>query len=68
MKVTVMTELRVHYWPATPHLRELKFFVNSECVLSVFYGADELLKIKNTIGDALNQIAITSRPENESNS
>jgi len=56
-----MTELRVHYWPDTPDYRELKFFVNGKLQLSTFCNADDLLKMKNKIGDALNQIAITSR-------
>jgi len=60
-----MTELRVHYWPETPDLRELKFFINGKLELSVFCDANDLLLMKNTIGNTINQIAITSRCKHE---
>jgi hypothetical protein len=60
-----MTELRIHYWPDTPHLRELKFFVNEKLELSVFCDANSLTIMKNTIGNAINQIAITNRGKHD---
>lgn len=54
-----MTELRVHYWPATPHLRELKFFVNEKLELSVFCDVHALALMVNTLEKNINQMLET---------
>lgn len=37
-----MTTLKIHYWPLTPLLRELKFYVRGTLELSVFCDAEEM--------------------------
>jgi hypothetical protein len=44
-----MHELKVNYWPATPHLRELKFYCNNNIELSVFCDLEEIKQIKNML-------------------
>lgn len=34
-------EIRSHYWPATPDLREIKVFIDDEEVRSSFMDQDE---------------------------
>ncbi len=36
-------EFRLHYWPNTPNLRELKILWNKEVIRSSFMTAEELL-------------------------
>lgn len=58
-------EFRAHYWPATPHLREIKIFIDGQNIYSTFlnqgqiadlanelrYIDPELMKIANAIKD-----------------
>ena len=47
-----MTELRVHYWPATPNMRELKFYVNNKLELSVFVDYITAVSLRNELHKA----------------
>ncbi len=35
-------EFRIHYWPNTPNLREVKLFVDNEIICSYFLNANQL--------------------------
>jgi len=35
-------ELRCHYWPATPHLREVKVVVDGKVLVSEFLNQSEI--------------------------
>jgi hypothetical protein len=39
-------EIKIHYWPNTPHLREVKFLLDGEEIRSSFMGKDELWKLR----------------------
>jgi len=38
-------EIRSHYWPNTPHLREIKVFIDNAEVISSFMTKDEILDL-----------------------
>lgn len=38
-------EFRSHYWPNTPHLREIKIFIDGEEVRSSFMNQDEIWEL-----------------------
>lgn len=42
-------EIRSHYWPATPHLREIKIVVDDKVLISKFLKEGEILKLKREI-------------------
>jgi hypothetical protein len=35
-------EIRSHYWPATPELREIKIFIESRLIESHFLNQDQI--------------------------
>jgi hypothetical protein len=57
-----MIEIRVHYWPVTPNLRELKIFINNKLELSCFADYSQIANIsnvlKNVIDDMLQKDAV----------
>ncbi len=35
-------EIRSHYWPKTPDLREIKIFIDGVLIISTFISQDEI--------------------------
>jgi hypothetical protein len=46
-------EIRIHYWPATPNLREFKFYSKGKEVFSCFVTFQELQDISRNLLDVL---------------
>lgn len=38
-------EIRSHYWPNTPNLREIKIFIDSKEIYSSFMSQDEVWEL-----------------------
>lgn len=38
-------EIRSHFWPNTPHLREIKILIDGEVVRSSFMNQDEIWEL-----------------------
>ena len=42
-------ELRAHYWPETPHLREIKIFIDGKELVSSFMNQDEIWEFARSL-------------------
>lgn len=42
-------EIRSHYWPNTPHLREIKLFIDKVEVQSSFMTKEEILQLSKEL-------------------
>ena len=45
MKIDI--DLRIHYWPATPHLREVKLYLEGELMRSTFISVVEMENLQH---------------------
>ena len=55
-------EIRSHFWPATPHLREIKVFIDGKEYISSFMKQDEIFDLAKQfrqLDHVLTEIAYT---------
>lgn len=51
-----MMKIQVNYWPQTPHLREIKIYVNGNLELSSFNDANEIQEIIDILQNAFKEL------------
>lgn len=49
-------EIRSHYWPATPELREIKILINGRLIESTFLNQDKIWELAEQLRDLDNYL------------
>jgi hypothetical protein len=53
-------ELRIHLWPATPHLREVKIIIDGEVVRSAFLGKEGMFELSEKLSEWRGELFCTA--------
>lgn len=49
-------DIRIHYWPNTPDLREVKLIFEGKCIRSTFVDVSGMKEIQNKFCDFVTEI------------
>ena len=49
-------EIRSHFWPNTPNLREIKIVVDGKVIISSFMNADEIFEFANSLDGEIRKL------------
>lgn len=51
-------KIKINYWPSTPHLREIKVYVNDNLELSSFSNLQEIEAMINELKKACEELKV----------